>query len=126
MTKALENKEMRLWNNNKRIANYAHSFQSKSVKPYEQKKRRRIEKGFNNEGDKKKQEVRKCKIYGKKHLKDWWHLNTECYIYHNMRYIAVKCLKKSSNYSFSSWNKKKLYYTYKVINYYFVSKTKVD
>ncbi len=49
---------MRLLNENRRTPNYARSSKPKKAKPSEQGGKRRIEKGPDNEVEKKKQEVK--------------------------------------------------------------------
>lgn len=61
------------------------------------KGRGRTENEFDSERDKKKQEVKECKMCGKKYFEDYLHLKTKCYIYHKVRHIAAKYLKKSNN-----------------------------
>lgn len=63
---------MHLSNNNRRTANYAYSFKPKKVKSSEQKGRRKTKKRFNNEEDKKRQEMKECKIYREKYLRKCW------------------------------------------------------
>ncbi len=125
LTKALEDEQLRLSNKNRRIANYACSSKTKKAKPSEQREKRRIGKGYDNEGEKKRQEMKECKTYGGKYHGDCWHLKTECFIYHNMGHIATKCPKKSSNLISSSLSKKKLYYAQKVTHHP-ILKTKVS
>ncbi len=115
---------MRLSNENKGTANYARSSNPMKAKPSEQGRKRGTEKGLDNQVEKKKQKVTECKIFEGKHLGDCWHLKTECFICHNMRHIAAKCSKKSSNSTSSFSRKKKLCYTQKFLNYP-ISKTKV-
>ena len=115
---------MRLSNKNKRKANYSRSSKPKKAKPSEQGEQRGTEKRSDNEREKKKQEVKECKIFGGKHLRDYWHSKTECFICHNVGHIAAKCPEKSSNSSSSSSSKDKLCYTQKFTNHP-ISKTKV-
>ena len=125
LTKTLEDEQMRLSNENKGTANYARSSKSKKAKPSEQGGKEGMEKGSDNEGEKKKHEVRECKTCGGKHQGDCWHLKTECFICHNVGHIAAKCPEKSSSASSSSSTKKKLCYTQKVTTQHPDSKTKV-
>lgn len=97
LTKALENEQLHLSNENKRITNYAYSSKPKKTKPSEQKKRRGTKKKFDNEKNKKKSEVKEYKICGGKHLGNYWHLNSKYYICHNVGHIVAKYPKKSSN-----------------------------
>ncbi len=115
---------MRFSNENSETANYARSSKLKKAKPSEQGGKEVTKKGSGNEEKKKRQEVKECKIYGEKHLGDCWHLKTGCFTCHNMGHIAAKCPEKSSNFTSSSSNKKKLCYTQKFTNHP-ISKTKV-
>ena len=117
LTRTLEDKQMRLSNVNKGTANYACSSKPKKAKPSEQGGKEGIEKESDKKGEKKNQEMKEYKIYIGKHLRDCWHLKTECFICHNVRHIAAKCLRKSSNFASSSPSKKKLCHTQKVINH---------
>ena len=54
---------MRLSNENRETANYACSLKLKKAKPSEQVERRGTDKGSDNKGEIKRQEVKKCKIY---------------------------------------------------------------
>ena len=124
LTKTLEDEQMRLSNENRGTANYARSSKSKKIKPSEQgSKKGGTERGSDDEGEKKRQEVRECKTCGGKHQGDCWHRKTECFICHNVGHIAAKCPEKSSS-SSSSSDKKKLCYTQKVTKHP-DSKTKV-
>ena len=102
LTKALEEVQMRLSNENRGTANYARNSKFKKAKPSEQGGRTSTEKGSDNEEEKKKQEEKKCKICGGKHQWDCWHLKTKCFICHNVGHIAAKCPEKSSSTSSSS------------------------
>ena len=62
---------MRLSNENRGMANYAHSLKLKKTKPSEQVGRREADKWSDNEGKIKRQEVKKCKTYGRKHKRDY-------------------------------------------------------
>ena len=115
---------MRLPNENKRTANYAHSSKLKKAKLSKQGRKEGTEKGSDNDREKNSQEVKKDNIFGGNHLGDCWHLKTECFICHNVVQIAAKCPKKSSNPKSSFSNKKMLCYTQKFTNQ-LISKTKV-
>ena len=106
LTKALEDEQLRLSNENRGTANYARSSKLKKAKPSEQREKGGTEKGSDNEGEKKKQEVKKCKTCGGKYHGDCWHLKTKCFICHNMGHIVAKCPEKSSNPTSSSSSKK--------------------
>lgn len=67
LTKTLKDDQMHLLNKNKGTVNYACSSKSKKTKLSEQGEKKKIEKGSDNEEEKKKQEVRECKICRKKH-----------------------------------------------------------
>ncbi len=115
---------MRFSNENRGTANYARSSKPKNAKPSEQGGKGGTEKRPDNEGEKKKQEVKECKICERKHLRDCWHLKTECFICHNVGHIAANCPEKSSNFTSSSSIKKNLCYTQK-FTHHPISKTKV-
>ncbi len=115
---------MRLSNENRGKANYACSSKPKKAKPSEQGGKEGTEKGSDNEGEKKRQEVKGGKICGGKHLRDCWHLKTECFICYNVGHIAANWPEKSSNPTSSSSSKKKLCYTQK-FTYHRISKNKV-
>lgn len=125
-TKALEDEQMCFSNKNKKTANYAHIFKPNKAKQKKQRGEGGIKKEFDSEGDKKKQELKKCKTCRRKHYRDYWHLNKEYFIYHNMGYIATKYPNKSINHVSLSSNKKKLCYIQKVTNCHPISKMKVD
>ena len=69
LTKTLEDKEMRLSNENKKTANFARSSKSKP-KPSDQENRRGTEKSSQPNSDKKKQENKECQNCGGKHRGD--------------------------------------------------------
>lgn len=117
MIKAIEDEQLRLSNENKEIANYAHSLKPKKAKPSEQKEKRGLGKGSNIQVDKKRPEVKKYKTYGEKHHGDCWHLKKRCFICHNVGHIRDKCPKKSNTLISSSFSKKKLCYTQKIIHH---------
>ncbi len=125
LTKALEDQQLRLSNENRRTANDARSSKTKKAKRSEQREKGGTEKGSDNEGEKKRQEVKECKTCVGKHHGDCWHLKTECFICHNMGHIAAKCPKKSSNPRSSASSKKKLCYAQKVTHHP-ISKTTVS
>ncbi len=61
--------------------------------------------------------MKECKTCGGKHQGDCWHLRTECFVCHNMGYIAAKCPEKFNSRTYLSQTtqaKKRLYYTQKV------------
>ncbi len=125
LTKALKDEQLRLSNEKRGTANYARSSKTKKAKPSEQRKKGGTKKGSDNEGEKKRLEVKEWKTCGGKHHGDCWHLKKECFICHNMGHIAAKCPKKSSNATSSPSSKKKLCYAQKVTHYP-ISKTKVS
>ena len=63
-TKTLKDEQIRFSNENKRIANYAHSSKLKKTKPSRQRKKEGIKKQSKNKGENKKQKVRECKTCG--------------------------------------------------------------
>lgn len=75
-------------------------------------KKRRINKGSNNEKENKKQKLKKYKIFVRRHQKDYWYLKIKYFFYYNLRYITAKYVEKSSSTLF--FDKKKLYYMQKV------------
>ncbi len=77
LTRTLGDEQMRLSNENSGTANYARSSKPKKTKLSEQGKKKGTKKGSDNEGEKKKQDVKECKIWGGKHLRDCWYLKTE-------------------------------------------------
>lgn len=111
LTKVLENEQMCLSNENKGIANYACSSKPRKAKARKQKEKRCIERGSDNEKEKKRREVKKCETCEEKHYEDCWHLNTKYFIYDNIDHIAARCPKKSNNLTSSSVSKKKMCYT---------------
>ena len=73
----LEDGQMRLSNENRGTANYVHNSKSKKAKPSEQgSKKGGMDKRSDNEGENKKQEVKKYKICGGKHQGNYWHHKT--------------------------------------------------
>ena len=62
LTKALEEVQMRLSNENRGTANYARNSKPKKAKSREQGGRTNTEKGSDNEGEKKKQEGKECNL----------------------------------------------------------------
>lgn len=74
LTKTLEDEQMRLSNKNRGTAKYARSLKPKKAKASEQKKKKGTENGFDIKGNKKRQEVKECKIYGGKHHGTLWAL----------------------------------------------------
>ncbi len=70
LTKTLEDKHMRLSNENRGTANYACSSKPKKGKPSEQRGKEYKKKGSDNEEENRKQEVKECKTCGGKHHGD--------------------------------------------------------
>ena len=125
LIKTLEDEQMRFSNENKNSANYACNSKSKKAKPSKEGGKEQIEKGSDNEGEKKKNKVRECITCGGKHQGNCWHLKTKCFICHNLRQIAAKCPVKCSSASSFSLTKKKLCYTKKVTTEHPDSKSKI-
>ena len=73
LTKALKDEQQRFSNENRGTANYACNSKLKKAKPSEQREKGGTEKGSDNEGKKKKQEVKECKTCGGKYHGDCWH-----------------------------------------------------
>ncbi len=61
---------MCLSNKNRGTANYTHNLKPKKAKSSEQREKRGTEKESNNEGEKKRQEVKEYKTCGGKHHED--------------------------------------------------------
>lgn len=116
---------MRLPNENKGTANYTYSSKPKKAKLSEQKEKGDTKKRSDNKVDKERQEVKRYKTCKRKYYRDYLYLKIKYFICHNVGYILAKYLKKSSDSTTSSSDKKKLCYIQKVTDHLF-SKTKIS
>lgn len=91
LNKSLKNEQIDFLNINKKINNYVYNSKYKIIKSSKQDKKSARNKKLSNKTQIKKPEVKKYKMYEVKHIKDYWNLKTEGFIFKNTRHIVVYC-----------------------------------